>query len=150
MQSMFSQGNVVILQSKASKKSLRINNGDVEGNGGRGELAQFRVHVKRPGVVSLQNVHESYNWLAIFQEQTIGTVRYKAHTVTHTGVCSNTPVKVLSVTCSLYMEYLHTTSLLCVEHCQECMNIGIVHRNAQCQHFVRVLQRFCKLQLHKS
>ena len=68
MQSMFSQGNVVILQSKASKKSLRINDGDVEGNGGRGELAQFRVHVKRPGVVSLQNVHESYNWLAIFQE----------------------------------------------------------------------------------
>ncbi len=114
MQSMFSQGNVVILQSKASKKSLRINNGDVEGNGGRGELAQFRVHVKRPGVVSLQNVHESYNWLAIFQEQTIGTVHYKAHTVTHTGVCSNTPVKVLSVTCSLYMEYLHTTVVCCV------------------------------------
>ena len=65
----------MILQSEASKKSLRINDGDVEGNGGRGELAQFRVHVKRPGVVALQNVHESYNWLAIFQEQTIGTVR---------------------------------------------------------------------------
>ncbi len=75
MQSMFSQGNVVILQSKVSGKSLRINNGDVDGLGARGTLAQFRVHVRHPGVVALQNVHEPYNWLAIFQETTIGTVR---------------------------------------------------------------------------
>ena len=87
----------MILQSKASKKSLRINDGDVEGNGGRGELAQFRVHVKRPGVVALQNVHESYNWLAIFQEQTIGTVRYTVtHSYTYIGKCLVPMIFILS------------------------------------------------------
>ena len=73
---MFAQGNVVVLESCASGKSLRINEGgDVQGTGGRGQFAQFRVHVRRPGVVALQNVHDPNNWLAIFQGQTVGTVR---------------------------------------------------------------------------
>ena len=66
----------MILGSHASGKSLRINEANiVEGHGGRGEFAQFRVHVRRPGVVALQNVRNPNNWLAIFQGQTIGTVR---------------------------------------------------------------------------
>ena len=72
---MFGEGNVVILQSCASGKTLRINQaGNVEGIGGQGLFAQFRVHVRRPGVVALQNVHTPDNWLAIFQGNTIGTV----------------------------------------------------------------------------
>ena len=68
--------NIVILQSCASGKSVRINmNGQVEGVGGSGYYAQFRVHVRRPGVVALQNVHNSQNWIAIHQGRTIGTVR---------------------------------------------------------------------------
>ena len=59
---MFSEGNVVILESRASGKSLRINEANiVEGYGGQGELAQFRVHVRRPGVAALQNVHTPTN-----------------------------------------------------------------------------------------
>ena len=38
------------------------------------ELAQSSVHVKSPGVVALQNVHTP-PWLAIFQGQTVRTVR---------------------------------------------------------------------------
>ena len=73
---MFTEGNIVFLQSNASGKSLRINqSGDIEGVGGRGELAQFRVHVRRPGVVALQNVRTAEYWLAIYQGKTIGTVR---------------------------------------------------------------------------
>ena len=46
---MSSQGNVVILESRASGKSLGINKANIiEGHGGQGELAQFRVHVRRP------------------------------------------------------------------------------------------------------
>ena len=68
--------NIVILQSCASGKSVRINmTGQVEGVGGNGYHAQFRVHVRRPGVVALQNVHNSQNWIAIHQGRTIGTVR---------------------------------------------------------------------------
>ena len=33
------------------------------------------VPCPRPGVVALQNVHVPLNWLAIFQGQTVGTVR---------------------------------------------------------------------------
>ena len=41
---------------------MRINKANiVEGRGGQGELAQFRVHVRRPGVVALQNVHTPIN-----------------------------------------------------------------------------------------
>ena len=73
---MFAQGNVLILESCASGKSLRINEGgDVQGTGGRGQFAQFRVHVRRPGVVALQNVRNAENWLAVYQGKTIGTVR---------------------------------------------------------------------------
>ena len=71
---MFTKGNIVILLSCASGKSLRINKGTVESRGGHGVLAQFRVHVRRPGVVALQNVNDSQNWLAIRNSQTLGTV----------------------------------------------------------------------------
>ncbi len=65
----------MILQSSASNKSLRIHEGGaLDGKGGRGALAQFKVHVRRPGVVALQSVHNPNNWLAINQGKTIGTV----------------------------------------------------------------------------
>ena len=53
-----------MLESKASNKSLRINNGEVEGKGAKGTWAQFYVHVRRPGVVALQNVNNTDHWLA--------------------------------------------------------------------------------------
>ena len=68
-----------MLESKASNKTLRINNGDVEGRGGRGRLAQFYVHMRRPGVVALQNVNNTNNWLAIHNHQLIGTVSLELH-----------------------------------------------------------------------
>ena len=37
-------------------------------------LAQFTVHVRRPGVIALQNVHDSNRWLAILDGKLIGTV----------------------------------------------------------------------------
>ena len=37
-------------------------------------LAQFTVHVRRPGVIALQNVHDSNKWLAILDGKLIGTV----------------------------------------------------------------------------
>ena len=60
-----------MLESKASNKSLRINNGEVEGTGGRGTWAQFYVHLRRPGVVALQNVSNSDHWLAIRDNQLV-------------------------------------------------------------------------------
>ena len=51
---MFSEGKVVILESCASGRSLRINEANIFESL---EVAQFRVHVERPGVVALQNVH---------------------------------------------------------------------------------------------
>ncbi|XP_064387079.1 uncharacterized protein LOC135335495 isoform X2 [Halichondria panicea] len=72
--SCFTEGNVVILQSRASEKSLRVSqDGEVQGTGAHGPFAQFRVHVKRPGVVSLQNVKNPDYWLAVFQGKTVGT-----------------------------------------------------------------------------
>ena len=75
-----------MLESKASNKSLRINNGEVEGTGGQGTWAQFYVHVRRPGVVALQNVGNPSHWLAIRDDKLIGTVsivismvRYTVH-----------------------------------------------------------------------
>ena len=73
-QSMFTQGNVLVFQSNASNKSLRIRDGIVEGTGGRGELAQFTVHVRRPGVVALQNVKHQDQYLAIYEGSTSGVV----------------------------------------------------------------------------
>ncbi len=65
----------MILQSRASEKSLRVSqDGEVQGTGAHGPFAQFRVHVKRPGVVSLQNVKNPDYWLAVFQGKTVGTV----------------------------------------------------------------------------
>ncbi len=66
---------MVILRSYASNKHLVINTaGGVQGNGGRGVTTQFKVHVRRPGVVALQSVHKPVYWLAIHQGNTIGTV----------------------------------------------------------------------------
>ncbi len=67
---------MVILKSCASGKTLRIHkDGEVNGQGGYAAYAQFRVHVRRPGVVALQSVHNTDHWLAIFQGITTGTVR---------------------------------------------------------------------------
>ena len=71
---MFFQGNVVILESCASGKSLIMRISDVQDTGGRSQFTQFRVHVRHPGVVALQNFHTPENWLAIFQGKTVGTV----------------------------------------------------------------------------
>lgn len=38
--------------------------------------AQFTVHVRRPGVIALQNVSDPTRWLAIYQGKTIGTVSH--------------------------------------------------------------------------
>ena len=38
LQSQFAEGNVVIMQSKASGRSLRLHNGQVQGTGGRGQF----------------------------------------------------------------------------------------------------------------
>ena len=66
---------MVILQSRASEKSLRVSqDGEVQGTGAHGPFAQFHVHVKRPGVISLQNVKNPHYWLAVFQGKTVGTV----------------------------------------------------------------------------
>ncbi len=72
---MFAHGNVVVLESTASNKSLRIRDGIVEGTGGRGQLAQFTVHVRRPGVIALQNVKNPDQYLAIYENATNGQVR---------------------------------------------------------------------------
>ena len=49
--------------------------GQVDALGADGYFAQLRVHVRRPGVVALQSVYNSQNWIAIHQGRTIGTVR---------------------------------------------------------------------------
>lgn len=36
--------------------------------------AQWKVHVRRPGVIALQNMHTSQHWLAIRDGKTIGNV----------------------------------------------------------------------------
>ena len=36
--------------------------------------AQWKVHVRRPGVIALQSIHTSENWLAIRDGKTIGNV----------------------------------------------------------------------------
>ena len=94
---MFKPGNEVILVSKASGKTLRSYHGTAQGIGGHGThgiheflspfvilimyiynmyktAAQWKVHVRRPGVIALQNVHTSENWLAIRDGKTIGNV----------------------------------------------------------------------------
>jgi len=37
-------------------------------------IAQFRVHVHRPGVIALQNVYNSDWWLAIYERKPLGSV----------------------------------------------------------------------------
>ena len=73
---MFAEGNIIVLESQATHKSLRIHSGDVEGIGGRGKLAQFIVHVRRPSVVALQNVSNTDHWLGIIDNKLIGTVSH--------------------------------------------------------------------------
>lgn len=86
-------GSVVILQSRASGKTLRSFHGTAQGVGGfgvhgmgfnaqrksNGEFpcispAQWKVHVRRTGVIALQNIHTSEHWLAIHNGKTIGNV----------------------------------------------------------------------------
>ena len=122
IQSQLADGNVVILQSWASGKSLRSFHGTAQGVGGFGvhgticiqqsaysytiffplcpslppslpsppppplslslslclsvclSAAQWKVHVRRPGVIALQNIHTSEHWLAIRDGKTIGNV----------------------------------------------------------------------------
>ena len=71
---MFAHGNVIVLESTATNKSLRIRDGIVEGTGGRGQLAQFTIHVRRPGVIALQNVKYPDQYLAIYDGSTNGNV----------------------------------------------------------------------------
>lgn len=64
-----------MLECQATGQSLHINNGDVEGTGGRDKKsAQFTVHVRRPAVVALQNVSNNDYWLGIMDDRLIGTV----------------------------------------------------------------------------
>ena len=37
-------------------------------------LAQFVVHLRRPGVVAFQSLQNSLDWLAIYEGRVIGTV----------------------------------------------------------------------------
>jgi len=89
---------VVILQSLcAGGQNLIVVDGEIERQKGRedsqgkieivcvcGEglkltfsfslIAQFRVHVHRPGVIALQNVYNSDWWLAIYERKSLGSV----------------------------------------------------------------------------
>ncbi|CAI8042897.1 hypothetical protein GBAR_LOCUS23795, partial [Geodia barretti] len=71
----FVGGSVVILESCASGKTLRSLHGKAEGIGGRGAHAQWKVHVRRPGVIALQNQHTPSHWLAIRDGATIGNAQ---------------------------------------------------------------------------
>ena len=77
VQSKFGQGNVIIFESHASGKSIRIDahSDQVDGKGGNGTWAQFIVHVRGPGLIALQSVHRPDNWLGIIDGKLIGTVR---------------------------------------------------------------------------
>ena len=59
MAALHGEGNIVRLVSCASGQSLRIRNGNVEGNGGQGDFAKFIVH-KRGAHVMLQSWKESH------------------------------------------------------------------------------------------
>jgi hypothetical protein len=72
---MFAHGCVMILVSKSSGKSLRSFHGTAQGIGGQGAHAQWKVHLRRPGVIALQNMHTSEHWLAIRDGQTIGNAK---------------------------------------------------------------------------
>jgi hypothetical protein len=69
------EGNVVILQSRASGKTLRSLHGTAQGTGGYGAHAQWKVHVRRPGVIALQGTHTPEHWLAIRDGRTIGNAK---------------------------------------------------------------------------
>ncbi|CAI8042899.1 hypothetical protein GBAR_LOCUS23795 [Geodia barretti] len=71
---MFAHGNVVILESHASGKTLRSYHGTAEGIGGRGIHAQWKVNVRGFGVIALQNQHTPSHWLAIRDGATIANV----------------------------------------------------------------------------
>jgi len=60
------EGKEVILISKASKKSVRIqDDGSVDGNGAEGPWARFKVVRTGPWTVKFNNVQNSKHWLRI-------------------------------------------------------------------------------------
>ncbi|CAI8042893.1 hypothetical protein GBAR_LOCUS23792, partial [Geodia barretti] len=71
----FQSGAVLVFISEASGKTLRVkDNGDAEGKGGEGAMAQFKVHVRGPQRVALQNVHNPRHWLRIKDNDLNGKV----------------------------------------------------------------------------
>lgn len=62
----FRSGAILVFYSASSGKTLRVKeNGTVEGRGGEGTMAQFKVHVLRHQRVALQNLKHPRYWLRI-------------------------------------------------------------------------------------
>lgn len=63
----FKNGVVLVCISEAGGKTLRVlqDSGEADGRGGEGTWAQFRVHVRGPQRVALQNVNVPSYWLRI-------------------------------------------------------------------------------------
>jgi hypothetical protein len=70
----FTNGRIVCLTSRASGKSLRIVEKQVNGLGGKGKKASFFVHVRRSDVIALQNVKDPQAWLRIRDSRLEGNV----------------------------------------------------------------------------
>jgi hypothetical protein len=68
--SMFSEGNVVLLQSLASERGLCVKYGRVSGTGIKDLHSQFTVHVRQYGRIALQNVADRSKWLQIRDGET--------------------------------------------------------------------------------
>jgi hypothetical protein len=69
-QTLFSEGNVVLLQSLASKRRLCVKHGRVSGTGIRDPHSQFVVYIRRYGRIALQNVASPNTWLQIRDGET--------------------------------------------------------------------------------
>lgn len=66
MPGFFRDGNIVILHSQNTGKNLRIMpDGSVNGHGGNGDKAQFKVHKNGKGIIKFQNVDNPHHWLRI-------------------------------------------------------------------------------------
>ena len=74
-QAIFGEGNIITLKSCASEKYVCISNGEIEGASEPITQARFIVHVRRNGVVALQSVNSSDDWLGVFDGNLIGTVK---------------------------------------------------------------------------
>jgi hypothetical protein len=70
MMTLFSEGNVVLLQSLASKRRLCVKHGRVSGTGIRDPHSQFVVYIRRYGRIALQNVASPNTWLQIRDGET--------------------------------------------------------------------------------